>query len=541
MDLGTSNRRLLGVRALSREQQRLEIQESLDGERTSLQRNKDGQFATPQELAKQIAAFAYGKASQNGSLRILEPSCGSGSFLNALIDLIPAARRSITAVELDPRFSDVAKMLWGTETHVVNADYMEWVTGAGDSFDLLVANPPYVRHHHMTTVDKDQRSQIATSATGISVSKLSGLYLYFILASHQVLKDNAIASWLIPSEFMAVNYGSALRTYLTNSVRLLRVHLFSSEDAQFSDALVSSCVITYKNEAPTEADTVALTSGTDYSNPSRTVMVSAGELQSAPKWAKFFREGHLDRSTESRLGDLLETRRGIATGSNHFFIRTRAEFAALGVQERFLTPILPGPRLLRSLSVDADSDGWPLLDDQFAVVDCNVPLEDLLTEDEALHKLLSEASSEVKGGYLAQKRRPWYRQEQRPPAPIVCTYMGRAREGTSTFRFIRNRSNAIFTNAYLGLYPRQMVRDSLLDQSAALDLIWEMLGATGSQLLVDSGREYGGGLAKLEPRELASVPADPIIRSLRDAGLLLGKSTSGGPSLPSAEQEIVLK
>lgn len=540
MDLGASNRRLLGDGALSREQQRLEIQESLDAERTSLQRNKDGQFATPQELAKQISAFAYGKSSKKGSIRILEPSCGSGSFLNALVDLIPAARRSITAVELDPRFSDVAEMLWGTEAQVVNADYMEWVTRAEDSFDLLVANPPYVRHHHMTTIEKDKRSRIATGATGISVSKLSGLYLYFILASQQVLKDSAIASWLIPSEFMAVNYGSALRTYLTNSVRLLRIHLFSSADAQFSDALVSSCVITYKNEAPTEADTVAFTSGTDYSNPSKTVMISTGELQSASKWAKFFREVHLSRGSESRLGDLLETRRGIATGSNHFFIRTRGEFAALGVQERFLTPILPGPRSLQYLSVDADSDGWPLLDDQFALVDCNVPLEDLLTEDEALYKLLSEASSEVKSGYLAQKRRPWYRQEQRSPAPIVCTYMGRAREGKSTFRFIRNRSNATFTNAYLGLYLRPMVRDSLSDESAALDLIWEMLGAIGSQLLVDSGREYGGGLAKLEPRELASVPADPIIRRLREDGLLVGNNSYACGSLPSAEQEIVL-
>jgi hypothetical protein len=42
---------------------------------------------------------------------------------------------------------------------------------------------------------------------------------------------------LIPSEFMDVNYGAAVKRYLLNKVTLLHIHRFDPHDVQFGDAL----------------------------------------------------------------------------------------------------------------------------------------------------------------------------------------------------------------------------------------------------------------------------------------------------------------
>ena len=63
-------------------------------------------------------------------------------------------------------------------------------------------------------------------------------------------KTGGLAVWLIPSEFMDVNYGSALRRYLTERVTLLHIHRFCPTDVQFTDALVSSAIVVFRKAPP---------------------------------------------------------------------------------------------------------------------------------------------------------------------------------------------------------------------------------------------------------------------------------------------------
>ncbi len=61
----------------------------------------------------------------------------------------------------------------------------------------------------------------------MKLSGLAGLYCYFIALSHRWMKKSGIAGWLIPSEFMDVNYGQAIKDYLLNEVTLLQIHRLS--------------------------------------------------------------------------------------------------------------------------------------------------------------------------------------------------------------------------------------------------------------------------------------------------------------------------
>lgn len=116
--------------------------------------------------------------------------------------------------------------------------------------------------------------------------------------------------------------------------------------------------------------------------------------------------------------------------------------------------------------------------------------------------------------YLASHRAPWYSQEQRPPAPFLCTYLGRSRNGKHPFRFIWNRSQATAHNVYLMLYPTGHLRAALKKRPELYAHVFEALQRITPAQLLSEGRVYGGGLHKVEPKELAQIPARVVLESI---------------------------
>ena len=99
--------------------------------------------------------------------------------------------------------------------------------------------------------------------------------------------------------------------------------------------------------------------------------------------------------------------------------------------------------------------------------------------------------------------------------------MGRAdANGGRIFRFIMNLSVATAANVYLLMYPKPAIRHSL-EQPVIAKKVFDLLKNIPMQRMTSEGRVYGGGLHKLEPRELANVPADDI------AAALMNRPTKG--------------
>lgn len=73
------------------------------------------------------------------------------------------------------------------------------------------------------------------------------------------------------------------------------------------------------------------------------------------------------------------------------------------------------------------------------------------------------------------------------------------------FRFILNHSLATATNVYLMLYPKPALEKTLLELPELLKDIWHALNQISNETLMGEGRVYGGGLHKLEPKELGNV------------------------------------
>ncbi len=179
---------------------------------------------------------------------------------------------------------------------------------------------------------------------------------------------------------------------------------------------------------------------------------------------------------------------------------------------RYLRPILPSPRLLKPTLVEPDDDGFPLIDPQLCVIDCDLPGTVLADRHPALWTYLRTAESlGIMGGYLVVKRTPWYKQEKREPAPFLCTYMGRGSNDKRPFRFVWNRSKAIATNLYLMLYPQRGLAVMLHRHPERAGEVFETLGRITGHELRGEGRVYGGGLHKIEPSELDRVSARDFV------------------------------
>ncbi len=487
----------------------------VDRSKSAAERNRLGQFSTPYPLARKMVRRCFSHLEANQSICFLEPALGSGVFFSAL-DKECEGRlvREAVGIELDAEYAEIARTLWPVEPmEVRHGDFLAFAADPAnrERFNLLCTNPPYVRHHHLNSDLKLELQARVKKNLGLEISGLSGLYVYFLLLADQLLAPGAVASWLLPSEFFFVNYGRPLREYLTRHVTLLDVHQFDPEDVQFDDALVTSCIVTYRKSRPVATDQFIFQFGGDVLVPKRTVTFNAFEQTAKPKWtfAQPVDSGaEFSDAAVIRLGDLFHVRRGVATGANDFFTMDLETAEQYAIPTRFLKPILPSPRYLKVDVVEADATGEPLLDGVNYLLDCQLPPERVQAEFPGLWNYLQTGVTKgIPDGYLCASRDFWYYQEQREPSPFLVSYMGRGNAaGKSPIRFILNYSRAIVTNVYLNLYPTHALKKLLNEDASRFAELHAILNAITPANLARNGRVYGGGLHKVEPKEIAGVP-----------------------------------
>lgn len=481
---------------------------------------------TPPELAESMAKYAVSFLDDRRRIDFGDPAVGTGAFFAALTQVVQRKFiKSAIGIDVSRKQVKAARWKWaGKGMEVIEGDYLH--LDRLSPRNLILANPPYMRHQGIPSEYKKELRERASVAMGMRVSGLSGQYVYFLLLSHRWMVPGAVAAWLIPSEFMRSSYGASIRKYLSEKVTLLRIHQFDHKDRQFENAEVLPSIVVFKNVAPVNGGEAVFSIGGGLESPEFSQNIALAELQGDEKWL-------IPRRNESRVklkrrevsvGDLFSVRRGIATGANNFFILERREAHRLQIPEKFLRPIMPKIRNLHDDVIYSDPDGYPSVEEQFCVIDCSLPEDEVRALYPQFWSYLAQGVADgILGRYMVGRRRPWYKQERRDPAPFLCTYMGKATEGKPAIRFVWNQSEAIATNTYLMLYPKPNLTGLMQKNKEIIPVVFDALKTAAADTAIDFYRFYAGGLSKIEPRELEQVkfPGLPDLLRLEGDNLLI--------------------
>jgi hypothetical protein len=243
-------------------------------------------------------------------------------------------------------------------------------------------------------------------------------------------------------------------------------------------------------------------------------------LKEEAKWTRFPISNVRESNTLCRLSDLFTIKRGIATGHNSFFILGEKQIREHNLPMEAFRPILPSPRYIPNNEIEADNNGLPIIDRKSFLLDCRLSENEIREFYPDLWEYLEKGKGDVSKRYLCRNRKTWYWQEERLPSPILCTYLGRSDvNNRRPFRFILNHSRAVAANVYLLLYPKPFLARIINEYPEALRKIWQSLNNIEISSILGEGRVYGGGLHKLEPRELGNVDATVILENIPEIQL----------------------
>ncbi len=497
------------------EMRRLLLQKKLDAQKDTPTRNRMGQFATPTALAVDILRYAASHLVKNESVRFLDPAFGTGVFYSELLRVFPRSRIGpAVGYEVDEHYGIPTRQLWNETDLELRLEDFTCADNPENAarFNLLICNPPYVRHHYIASAEKRRLRLRTQHACGVGMNGLAGLYCYFLALSHEWMAENALAGWLIPSEFMDVKYGASVKEYLLDRVTLTHIHRFDPSDVQFDDAHVSSAVVWFRNKPPESGHQVRFTYSGTLNKPKNERWVSLNVLRRDPKWTRYPLGENYESIPGPVLGDFFHIKRGIATGNNSYFILALSDIEKRGLPLGAFKPILPSPRYVHDDVIHGDLEGNPRLEPRLFLLDPPWREDEIEECYPSLWNYLEEGRLEgVSQRYLCRHRGIWYAQEYRPPAPFVCNYLGRnGKRFGKPFRFILNNSQATAANVYLMLYPKDSFQLALADSPKLRQKVWRFLNDISPETLLSEGRVYGGGLYKLEPKELANVRAEAI-------------------------------
>jgi adenine-specific DNA-methyltransferase len=487
-------------------------------------RRRFAQFFTPSAIASLMADWV----SENSPKTVLDPALGTGILARAIGKRLPKTK--ILGYEIDPAVAVAAKraiLLAGLNIDLREMDFLD--SDPNERFDGVIANPPYLRHHDLP--DSAKRIAQIGSACDIRLSGLTNVYALFLLDCCRRLNSGGRLAFIIPTEWANSNFGKPIKEYLLKHGLLRAIIYVCHTNTIFEDALTTSSILLVEKSEMLPNSVKTLFVANDAKLPrlnelfgtesSRFLMatrhVQSERLLQTSKWDDLFRRGDIlvpNGFVPLRL--LATTKRGIATGANGFFHVSLMAALERGLREERLIPCIGKANDVTSLNfgtmdlAELIGKGRPTHLINFSGE--LTPAEQAYIqhgENEGLHQR-----------YLTQKRSPWYSNERIHVAPIWAAVFGR-----ECMRFIVNTARVANLTSFHGVYPLRS--DLKFVHALAASLNSRVVqGVMKSEI-----RVYGGGLNKVEPRDLLDVKV-PDLRGCSSAtlerlgALMIGQSGS---------------
>ncbi len=183
-----------------------------------------GAFYTCGEAATVMANWVVRSPAD----RVLEPSFGGGSFLDA-VDRVRRQRgwdgvRTFGAELVESTFTDAI----GRDLLPAKDAFLgDFLALKPFTVDAVIGNPPYVRLRHLPGDQEARAMRVAAEALGAPMDAAGSVWMPFVLHALRFLRQGGRFALVLPLDLTYVKYARALWKKLGESfgsLRLVRVH-----------------------------------------------------------------------------------------------------------------------------------------------------------------------------------------------------------------------------------------------------------------------------------------------------------------------------
>ena len=204
-------------------------------------------------VAEQIVRAATFHDTQR-PIHVLDPAVGDGALLLSLLSALQSHTRAPIVVfgfdtnptAIDQTSRRLREAFPDVKLRLKVGDFLEYALNSGNThnlfsapqkalFDLIIANPPYVR----TQIMGAQQAQ--SLASSFNLTGRVDLYHVFLIAMAQVLKPSGTAGIVVSNRFMTTKGGASVRAALRERFTLR--HIWDLGDTKLFDAAVLPAVI----------------------------------------------------------------------------------------------------------------------------------------------------------------------------------------------------------------------------------------------------------------------------------------------------------
>lgn len=462
-----------------------------------------GGYYTPEKISEFIATWAIRTVNDE----ILEPSCGDGSFLNAVVNKMQnmgaskqQIKKRITGIELDD-FEAKKASQYGAE--VIQSDYFTYYKNFIDGkkkFDVIVGNPPFIRYQNFS----DEYRKIAFALMdkhGFHPNRLTNIWLPFLVLACKALKPNGRVGMVIPAELFQVDYAAEARLFLSTYFDNLTLVTFKK--LVFDD--IQQEIILLLGERKSEKQGIRVVELDDLESliaPEQSSLEVAEVKKldhSKDKWVKYYlssEEMNLLSSLNNfeqitNATELYDVNVGLVSGENTFFVINQNTVDAFDLKES-VVPIISRTDQIKGLEL-TEQDYENLVKAQKKVYffePGNLPFEEL-TDSQQKYIRWGEKQGYNKN-YKCRIRPNWYH--------VSYTWWADAflvRQANLYPKMVLNNKKALVTDTLHKVRFREGI-DGRTVVGAFLNVYTLALSET-------LGRSYGGGVLTFEPGEMRKM------------------------------------
>ncbi|WP_423921315.1 Eco57I restriction-modification methylase domain-containing protein [Frigoribacterium sp. 2-23] len=436
---------------------------------------------------------------------MLEPSAGDGAFVRGLARAgLATSVAHVEAIELlEGEAQKVAHVMnsTGVPGRVVHENVLQWAQGQEADFDVLLANPPYVRFQFVSDEDK-QRARAITENLGAAGPSVSNLWIPVLLLALSKLRAGGAFSVILPTEFLTGISASVVRNWLVRNTSNLTIDLF--KPGSFPAVLQEVLVLSGRREADPVIHGSEV-SFHDHNGGTRSwshLIDSGGGTWTnyllSPSQNEAIRAVHAHANVRP-LRDVARFSVSTVTGANGYFCVGAGELDDFDLWD-WAVPLLPRSRHAAGLDFEADEHRALSASGQTAwILSFSADRPSPETHAGARRFLAGGARDGIDQRFKCRVRSPWYRVPVVPAGDLMLS-----KRSNRYPRMIANHARVVTTDT---IYRGQINAGAPVVADDLAAIFHNSLTMLSAEV---EGRSFGGGVLELVPTEVSSLQV-PIV------------------------------